>query len=228
MNLKRTKIKKDLANSSYLINLASNNEEILNKSIDALVDDLYRCELLDIPFTVIHPGSHLGDGIEKGIERIINGIDRVLKKIKKAGVALETVAGQGTNVGFKFEHIRDIISGVKDNKRVFVCFDPAHTFEAGYDIRTIKGFKKVLDEFDKIIGLDKLQIFHLNDSKTDVGSNVDRHENIGKGALGLEPFKFLVNNRDFIEHPMILETPGGDDMYIEDLKTLNLLKSLIK
>lgn len=226
-NLKKTKIKKVCAHSSYLINLASPNEEIYKKSIDALIDDLKRCEMLKIPFEVIHPGSHLGEGIEKGIERIIKGIEKVFNKVKNTGIALETVAGQGSNIGFKFEQLRDIINGVKEKKRVFVCFDTAHAFESGYDIRTEKGFKKVLDEFDKIIGIEKLVVFHLNDSKTECGSNVDRHENIGKGVLGLEPFKFLVNSKDFEEHPMILETPGGDDMYIEDLKTLNLLRSLL-
>ncbi len=227
-NLKKTKIKKVCAHSSYLINLASPNQEIYKKSIDALIDDLKRCEMLKIPFDVIHPGSHLGEGIEKGIERIIKGIDKVFNKVKNTGIALETVAGQGSNIGFKFEQLRDIINGVKEKERVFVCFDTAHAFESGYDIRTEKGFKKVLDEFDKIIGIEKLVVFHLNDSKTECGSNVDRHENIGKGVLGLEPFKFLVNSKDFEEHQMILETPGGDDMYIEDLKTLNLLRSLIK
>lgn len=227
-NLNKTKIKMVCAHSSYLINLASPNEEIYKKSIDALIDDLKRCEILKIPFEVIHPGSHLGDGVEKGIERIINGIDKVFKKIKKVGIALETVAGQGTNIGFKFEHLRDIINGVKEKEKVFVCFDTAHAFESGYDIRTEKGFKRVLDQFDKIIGIEKLVVFHINDSKTECGSNVDRHENIGKGVLGIEPFRFLVNSKIFENHPMILETPGGDNMYIEDLKTLNLLRSLIK
>lgn len=226
-NLKKTEIKKVVAHSSYLINLASPNEDIFKKSTDALIDDLNRCEKLKIPFEVVHPGSHLGEGIEKGIEKIIKGIDIVFKKVSGSGIALETVAGQGTNIGFRFEHLRDIINGVKEKNRVFVCFDTAHTFEAGYDIRTEKGFRKVLDDFNKIIGIEKLVVFHLNDSKTPLSSNVDRHENIGKGLLGLEPFKLLVNSKEFKEHPMILETPGGDDMYIEDLKTLNLLKSLI-
>jgi len=226
-NLKKTEIKKVVAHSSYLINLASPNEDIFKKSTDALIDDLNRCEKLKIPFEVVHPGSHLGEGIEKGIEKIIKGIDIVFKKVSGSGIALETVAGQGTNIGFRFEHLRDIINGVKEKNRVFVCFDTAHTFEAGYDIRTEKGFRKVLDDFNKIIGIEKLVVFHLNDSKTPLSSNVDRHENIGKGLLGFEPFKFLVNSKEFKEHPMILETPGGDDMYIEDLKTLNLLKSLI-
>ncbi|HOK18126.1 MAG TPA: deoxyribonuclease IV [Caldisericia bacterium] len=226
-NLNKVKIKKVVAHTSYLINLASPNEEIFKKSIDALIDDLERCNSLNIPFTIIHPGSHLGEGVEKGIERIIIGIERVFEKVKRGAIALETVAGQGSNIGFKFEQLKKIMEGVKEKDRIFVCFDTAHAFEAGYDIKTQNGFKKVLDEFDKIIGIEKLCAFHLNDSKTPLGSNVDRHENIGKGFLGLEPFKFLVNNKEFKEHPMILETPGGDEMYIEDLKTLNLLKSLI-
>ncbi len=226
-NLKKTKIKKVNAHSSYLINLASYNEEIFEKSINALIDDLERCNSLKIPIEVIHPGSHLGEGIEKGIKRIITGIDSVFKKVKDASLALETVAGQGTNIGFKFEQLKEIIDGVKEKDRIFVCFDTAHVFEAGYDIKTQKGFMKVLDEFDRIIGIEKLVVFHLNDSKTPLGSNVDRHENIGKGMLGLEPFKFLVNSKEFNDYPMILETPGGDEMYIEDLKTLNLLRSLI-
>ncbi|HPB33879.1 MAG TPA: deoxyribonuclease IV, partial [Caldisericia bacterium] len=226
-NLNKVKIKKVVAHTSYLINLASPTEEIFEKSIDALIDDLERCNSLKIPFTIIHPGSHLGEGVNKGIERIVIGIERVFEKVKKGGIALETVAGQGSNIGFEFEQLEKIIEGVKEKDRIFVCFDTAHAFEAGYDIKTQNGFKKVLDEFDKIIGIEKLCAFHLNDSKTPLGSNVDRHENIGKGFLGLEPFKFLVNNKEFKNHPMILETPGGDDMYIEDLKTLNLLKSLI-
>jgi len=226
-NLKKTKIKKVCAHSSYLINLASPNEEIFKKSVSAFIDDLERCKTLKIPFEVIHPGSHLGEGVDKGIERIIKGINLVFEKVKGVGVALETVAGQGSNIGFKFEQLREIIDGIKEKDRIFVCFDTAHTFEAGYDIRNKNGFKKVLNEFDKIIGLEKLVIFHLNDSKSDLKSNVDRHENIGKGLLGLEPFKFLLNSKEFEEHPMILETPGGDDMYIEDLKTLNLLRSLV-
>jgi len=226
-NLNKVKIKKVVAHTSYLINLASPTEEIFEKSIDALIDDLERCNSLNIPFTIIHPGSHLGEGVEKGIERIIIGIERVFEKVKRGAIALETVAGQGSNIGFKFEQLKKIMEGVKEKDRIFVCFDTAHAFEAGYDIKTQNGFKKVLDEFDKIIGIEKLCAFHLNDSKTPLGSNVDRHENIGKGFLGLEPFKFLVNNKEFKEHPMILETPGGDEMYIEDLKTLNLLKSLI-
>ncbi len=226
-NLNKVKIKKVVAHTSYLINLASPTEEIFEKSINALIDDLERCNSLKIPFTIIHPGSHLGEGVDKGIERIVIGIERVFEKVKKGGIALETVAGQGSNIGFEFEQLEKIIEGVKEKDRIFVCFDTAHTFEAGYDIKTQNGFKKVLDEFDKIIGIEKLYAFHLNDSKTPLGSNVDRHENIGKGFLGLEPFKFLVNNKEFKDHPMILETPGGDDMYIEDLKTLNLLKSLI-
>jgi len=226
-NLNKVKIKKVVAHTSYLINLASPTEEIFEKSIDALIDDLERCNSLNIPFTIIHPGSHLGEGVEKGIERIIIGIERVFEKVNKAGIALETVAGQGSNIGFEFEQLKKIMEGVKEKDRIFVCFDTAHAFEAGYDIKTQNGFKKVLDEFDKIIGIEKLCAFHLNDSKTPLGSNVDRHENIGKGFLGLEPFKFLVNNEKFKNHPMILETPGGDEMYKEDLKTLNLLKSLI-
>lgn len=226
-NLNKVKIKKVVAHTSYLINLASPTEEIFEKSIDALIDDLERCNSLNIPFTIIHPGSHLGEGVEKGIERIIIGIERVFEKVKRGAIALETVAGQGSNIGFKFEQLKKIMEGVKEKDRIFVCFDTAHAFEANYDIKTQNGFKKVLDEFDKIIGIEKLCAFHLNDSKTHLGSNVDRHENIGKGFLGLEPFKFLVNNEKFKNHPMILETPGGDEMYKEDLKTLNLLKSLI-
>jgi len=136
---------------------------------------------LKIPFTIIHPGSHLGEGVNKGIERIVIGIERVFEKVKKAGISLETVAGQGSNIGFEFEQLEKIIEGVKEKNRILVCFDTAHTFEAGYDIKTQDGFKKVLDEFDRIIGIEKLCAFHLNDSKTPLGSNVDRHENIGKG-----------------------------------------------
>ena len=221
-NFKKSRIKKVVAHSSYLINLGSPKKESLTKSRESFIDEITRCHLLSVPMIVVHPGSHLGHGEKEGIKIITESMNFIIEKTSHIDVKilLETVAGQGTNIGYRFEHIKEIMDGIENKQRVGVCFDTAHVFEAGYDIRSKESFQKVLEEFDRIIGLDNLFAFHINDSKTPLASRVDRHTNIGDGEIGLEAFRFLVNNKLFSDHPMILETPGGEEAYIKDLKTL--------
>ncbi len=221
-SFRKSTIKKVVAHSSYLINLGSPKKESLIKSREAFIDEIIRCHLLSIPMIVVHPGSHLGYGEKEGIRIIIDSINFIIGKTSHTDVKilLETVAGQGTNIGYRFEHIKEIMDGIENKQRVGVCFDTAHVFEAGYDIKYKESFQKVLEEFNNIIGIKNLFVFHINDSKTPLGSRVDRHTNIGDGEIGLEAFKFLVNNKLFSDLPMILETPGGEEAYVKDLRTL--------
>lgn len=218
-----------VSHDSYLINLCAINPDILIKSRAAYIDELERCEQLGIPLLNFHPGSHLGKGDEDGIKAICESLNIAHEKTKGFLVksVLEATAGQGTNVGYKFEHLRDIIDGVEDPDRMAVCIDTCHIFAAGYDIATEQGYLETFERFDEIIGLDKLVAFHVNDSKKTLGSHVDRHEHIGKGAIGINGFRFLVNDDRFSHIPKILETPKSDDLH-EDVENMNVLKSLLK
>ena len=215
-----------VSHDSYLINLGSYEPVILQKSLDAFADEIERCERLGIPFLVFHPGSHLGSGESVGLQRIVDSLDAVLgqKLLYRTQVLLENTAGQGSNLGYRFEHLAEILARTRYPDRLGVCLDTCHLFAAGYDLRTCSTYKATFQEFDAIVGLDRVKAFHLNDSKKSLGSRVDRHENIGKGELGLEPFRFLLNDPRFTGLPMLLETPGGDDAYRRDLKTLRRLK----
>ncbi|MEO0237035.1 MAG: deoxyribonuclease IV [candidate division WOR-3 bacterium] len=206
--------------ASYLLNLASKDKEIFKKSIDNLIDDLKRAEKLKIDDVVFHPGNHLGEGEEYGIKRVAEGLNIVCEKTDFGNILLETTAGQGSSIGYRFEHLRDIIAKTKYEKRLFVCYDTCHTFEAGYDIREKDVFEKTFESFDRIIGLKKLKLFHLNDSKYDLNMKKDRHEFIGKGFLGLKSFEILLKDKRFKDHPMVLEVPGDVSDYEHDLKIL--------
>ncbi len=227
--LEKSNIKFVVAHDCYLINLCAKDKEILNKSRTAFIDELERCELLGIPYLNFHPGSHGGEGEDKGIKLIAESINIAHQKTKRYKVSsmLEATAGQGTAIGFRFEQLRKIIDLVEDKKRMTVCIDTAHIFAAGYDIKNKKNYKKVIKEFDEIIGLEKLKCFHMNDSKKELGSRVDRHEHIGKGFIGKEGFRNIMNDKRFEKVPKILETPKGKEC-LEDLKNLKVLKSLIK
>lgn len=218
-----------VSHDSYLINLCATNPDILKKSRAAFIDELERCEQLGIPLLNFHPGSHLGTGEEEGIKRICESLNIAHSKTKNYNVksVLEATAGQGTNIGHTFEHLRAIIDGVENPERMAVCIDTCHIFAAGYDISTEKGYEKTFQLFDEIIGLDRLVAFHVNDSKKGLGSRVDRHEHIGKGAIGLEGFRLLVNDERFAHIPKILETPKSEDLH-EDVENLKVLKSLIE
>ena len=225
--LKRTEIEFVVTHDSYLINLCANKKDLLNKSRSAFIDELNRCELLGIPHLNFHPGAHGGNGEDEGIKLIAESLNIAHDKTKnyKVKSMIEMTAGQGTAIGYVFEHIKKIIEGVEDKKRITVCIDTAHIFAAGYDI--VNNYENVVKEFDEIIGLDLLKCFHMNDSKKELGSKVDRHEHIGKGFIGLKGFKNIMNDKRFVHIPKILETPKSKEQ-LEDVENLNVLKSLIK
>jgi len=212
---------------SYLINLANPDTKKSNRAVAAFAKEINRAGLLSIPYLVMHPGSHVGVGIEQGLKQLTENLDRAFEKATEATavmVLLETTAGQGTGLGSSFE---ELASHSKYSDRLGVCYDTCHTFAAGYDISTKKGYSKTFSDFESIIGLDRLKIFHLNDSKKELGSRVDRHDHIGKGKIGLAGFKLLINDPRFAAHPMVLETPKGKDLK-EDVENLKLLWGLIK
>jgi deoxyribonuclease-4 len=217
------------AHALYLINLATPDDTLWSKSVDALADDLERCEQLGLPGLVIHPGSHMDSGAEAGIERIAAALDAVHRRLSghQVQVWLEVTAGQGSSLGHTFEQLRAMIDGVSEPDRLAVCFDTAHAFAAGYELRTREGYEATWAQFDDILGLERLRAIHLNDSKKDLDSRVDRHEHIGQGLLGLEPFRFLVNDARFRGIPMTLETEKGSDL-AEDKENLATLRSLVE
>src|SRR6266436_3881858 len=215
------------AHANYLINLATTNPQFHTNSIRALSEELTRADQLELPFLVLHPGAHLGAGEEAGLEKIIASIDEAFRKIPKVKtkIALETTAGQGSCLGYRFEHLAFIIANVRETTRVCVCLDTAHLFAAGYDISSEASTRKTLREFDRVIGRDRLVAIHLNDSKTACASRVDRHEHIGKGRVGLDAFRFIMRDRRFRKIPKVLETPKGKDLH-EDVINLRTLRRL--
>jgi len=216
------------AHDAYLINLCSPNSEIEKKSIDAFIDELKRCDQLNLPYLVMHPGFHLGKGEKWGLNKIVENFNYISNKNpdSKVKILLETTAGQGTNLGYKFEQLEYILDNVECKEKFGVCVDTCHIFAAGYDISTESGYEKTINDFDKIIGLERIKVFHLNDSKKPFGSRKDRHQHIGRGEIGLEAFRCLLNDKRFSEIPMVLETPKDDDgnMDIENLKVLRGLR----
>jgi deoxyribonuclease-4 len=228
-NLESTGLGPVVAHDSYLINLCSPDDALWKKSQEAFLVELDRCETLGIPFLVTHPGSHVGSGEEAGLSRLIRAIDLVhaQRPDHKVTILLETTAGQGSGLGNRFEHLGAVIRGVDRPDRLGVCLDTCHVFAAGYDLRTPRTYRQTLEQFDAVVGLEKLMAIHLNDSKRELGSRVDRHEQIGKGRLGVEAFRLLVNDPRLAHVPMVLETPKGPD-YAEDLVNLALLRSLIR
>src|SRR5262245_24339125 len=216
------------AHDSYLINVASPDDVLYRRSVDALVDELRRCAQLGIPSLIVHPGAHTGSGLEAGTDRIVAALNEALAAVPAPGtsILLETWAGQGTTIGARFEEIGAILAGAGPAERLGVCFDTCHVFAAGYDIRTREGYDATMRQFDEQIGLGRIRAFHLNDSKNDLGCRVDRHEHIGKGWIGLEAFRLLMNDARFAEVPMYLETPKGPEL-LEDVENLRALRSLI-
>jgi deoxyribonuclease-4 len=227
--VEETEIWPVFAHGLYLVNLATPDDTLWQKSLAALADDLERCEQLGLPGLVIHPGSHMGSGEEAGLARIVAALDEVHDRLPGAGaqVWLEITAGQGNHLGYTFDQIRAMIEGVREPERLGVCFDTAHAFAAGYELRTRDGYEATWSEFEHRLGLDRLKAIHLNDSKKELGSRVDRHEHIGQGLLGLEPFRFLLNDPRFRGIPMTLETDKGPDL-AEDKENLEVLRSLVE
>ena len=233
---KRTRVKTGIrsvvAHDSYLINIASPDEKIYEKSVEALKDELERTELLDIPYLVMHPGSHMGQGEKEGLLQISSALNRIHLELpdNRVRILLETTAGQGTNLGYKFEQLALIMDMAKERERLGVCLDTCHIFASGYDIRTKRAYLDTMDEFDKTVGLGRLFVIHLNDSKKELGSHVDRHEHIGKGFIGIDGFAFILSDFRLAHLPGILETPkekgcDGVDMDVTNLKVLSELKS---
>jgi deoxyribonuclease-4 len=226
---KATGITSIIAHDSYLLNLGSPDSALRARSVAAFIDELERCETLAVTNLVAHPGSHTGIGEVEGIKTIAKSLDRVHTACPgyNVKVTLEITAGQGSNLGYRFQHIRDIMDATRESERLRVCFDTEHAFAAGYDIRTKEGYERTFAEFDDTIGLGLLAAFHLNDSKKEFNSHVDRHEHIGKGFIGLEAFRMLMNDKRFWGMPMCLETPKGKELK-EDRENLTLLRSLLQ
>ncbi|MBF0274903.1 MAG: deoxyribonuclease IV [Nitrospinae bacterium] len=215
-----------IAHNSYLINLAALKEDTYEKSMLAFADEMKRCHQLKIKYLVFHPGSHGGAGEENGLNKIAESLNRLLDKHNKWEVhpTFETTAGQGKNLGYSFEHFNYLLDKIEQKERIAFCVDTCHIFAAGYDISTEEGYKKTFDAFDSSIGLDKIAVFHVNDSKKELGSRVDRHEHLGKGTIGVDAFRLLMKDERFKDVPKILETPKGDDLK-EDIINTNLLRS---
>jgi deoxyribonuclease-4 len=223
-----TGIRPVFAHSCYLINLAATDERIRRKSVAALIDEVRRAGQLSVPFIVMHPGAHLGAGERAGLRAIAGGLDEVFGDTagSRVKIALETTAGQGTNLGYRFEHLAEIFQLVGEPKRLAVCVDTCHVFAAGYDIRTAKGYEKTVKELDRLVGCERVVAFHLNDSKRPLGSRVDRHEHIGKGRIGLNGFRLVLRDPRWDGLPMVLETPKSEDLH-EDVRNLRVLRSLL-
>lgn len=227
-NKRETKIDPVIAHSSYLINLASSNKRIRNLSIKSFKKELKTAQELKIPYFVFHPGYHKEVGLKVGIRLIAKALNQIiLRDNSKITILLETTSGQGSSIGYRFEQLAEIINLVNKKKRIGVCFDTCHVFSAGYEVRNRKDYEKTFEEFEKNIGIKRLKVFHLNDSKGDLGSRIDRHQHIGEGYLGLEPFRFIINDKRFQNIPMIIETPK-DGGYKKDVENLTILRSLIK
>ncbi len=225
-----SKIQTVVAHSRYLINIGSPNNNTREKSIQSLYSELINCKKLKINYLILHPGAALESSIEDCISNIASGIDEVYSQEKELPkILLENSAGQGSCVGYKFEHLAKIKELAQHTEKLGVCFDTCHAFAAGYDFSNETTYKQMWQDFDKIIGLSELKTIHLNDSKMARGKKLDRHENIGEGKMGILPFKFMMNDPNLINIPKILETPDTSSDYLADYKkNIDLLKTLIK
>jgi len=225
---KETGLNTVVAHDSYLYNFAAPDDVLRKKSVAGLIDEMERCEALGVMYLIAHPGAHVGSGEEAGIQTIAKSIDEMHSACPgyETKLAIEITAGQGSNLGYRFQQVRQIIDASKNSDQLRVCFDTEHAFAAGYDLRTTEGYERTFAEFDETIGLGLLVAFHLNDAKKDLGCRVDRHEHIGKGFIGLEAFRLLMNDRRFWGLPMCLETPKSDDCH-EDRENLATLRNLL-
>ncbi|GFO54753.1 putative endonuclease 4 [Geomonas sp. Red276] len=215
-------IKEVISHDIYLVNLAAAPGDVQDKSIVAFKEEMERCASLGIDKIVMHPGSHNGDGEDVGIRRICENFDLLFSMVPQytGKILLENTAGQGSNLGYRFEHLAAIMNGCAHQVRFGVCFDTCHAFASGYPIKEREGYERTFEEFDRIVGIPKLQAFHFNDSKKGLNSKVDRHEHIGEGTLGLDTFRFILNDPRFLEIPKIIETPKDEDMDVVNLKRL--------
>ena len=213
-----------LPHDSYLINLGHPDPEALQKSRDSFIHEIERCMQLGLTLLNFHPGSHLKKiSEEASLDIVAESINIALDKTAGVTAVIENTAGQGSNLGYRFEHLAHIIDRVEDKSRVGVCLDTCHTFTAGYDLRTKEAYEATMAEFDRIVGVKYLRGMHLNDSKPDLGSRVDRHDSLGKGKLGIEPFRFIMNDSRMEEIPMVLETID-ETIWAEEIKLLYSLQ----
>jgi len=211
----------------YLPNIACRASKFYKRSVSSIVTDLQRAQTLKAQYLIIHIGHRMESTEEEAIEAVCDGIDQALDKVENDVVLLlENTAGQGSEIGYRFEQIRDIMARVGENRRLGVCLDTAHSFEAGYDLSTKEGLEKTLEAFDRTIGLKRLHLLHLNDSKTPLGSRKDRHWHIGEGYIGLDGFRRIVNHPLLAHLPGIMETPRKDT--VEDLKNMKVIRSLVE
>lgn len=213
--------------SGYLINVASPPGANRDKSIQSLVQELELAESLGLPFLVLHPGAHVGVGEEEGLKRAVSGLDAAIAATQrlKVKIALENTAGQGTCLGHQLEHLALLLEKVRKPSRFCLCIDTAHLFAAGYDIRNAKGWHAVMKTAERLFGTENIAAFHLNDSKTDLGSRVDRHAHIGAGKIGREGFRAILRDKRFAKHPGCIETPKSEDLH-EDVENLRILREL--
>lgn len=227
-----TSIEPVAAHDSYLINLASPRADVGMKSLDALLDEMKRAEDLRIPYLVMHPGSHMGGGEEKGLRRISESLDRIYDRRSHSSVKilLETTAGQGSSLGYRFEHLAEIMARTDARERLGVCVDTCHIFAAGYDFRAVETYEELIRKIDATVGLNHLRLLHINDAKKGLGSRVDRHEHLGHGFIGEEAFSFFLRDTVFRELPFLIETPKGldEEGFEWDVRNLKLLRRLME
>lgn len=217
------------SHTSYLINVASPKPELEEKSYAALRVEVERCNMLRIPNLVMHPGSHLGAGEDKGLQQIADNLNKLFDSFddNRVTLLLEITAGQGSNLGYRFEHLAWLIEHIEDSDHIGVCLDTCHMLAAGFPLVEPSEYRATMRSFDEIVGIDRVKVLHLNDSRRELGSKIDRHEHIGKGHIGLEGFANLVNDKRFREVPMIIETPKGKDL-AEDIENLKILRGLVR
>ncbi|MBD3228337.1 MAG: deoxyribonuclease IV [Candidatus Lokiarchaeota archaeon] len=224
---KKSNINPIFSHNTYLVNLASTDEKTLQKSIKCFRYEILTSEKLGLEYIVMHPGSHLGDGEEKGIKKISSNLRKLILDTEEAKIKIliETTAGQGTNIGYKFDQIKKILDQVDVEERTGVCLDTCHIFASGYDFRTEKDYNKMIDELNSLFGLEQISAVHLNDSVGELGSRLDRHEHIGKGKIGLDGFKNFLLDKRFENIPGVLETPKSKDLSM-DKRNIDILRSL--
>lgn len=222
-------IESTVSHASYLINLASPKPETRQKSIQAYQDELARAHAYGIPYVVLHPGSHTGSGEETGLRQIAVALDHIHQEMAHATkvlTLLELTAGQGTNLGYEFTHLRRIMEQVAEPDRLGVCVDTCHAFAAGYDLRSVEGYQRLIDDLEREVGMERLKCWHLNDSKGELGSRKDRHAHIGEGNIGIDGFRWVLNDPRWVDVPMLLETPKGKDLK-EDVMNLKRLCAVV-
>lgn len=221
--LRQSRLRQTMAHDCYLTNLASPEEALYRRSLETFLVELQRVERLGLRYLVMHPGAHLDSGEDTGLARVAAALDEIHSRTSgfKVRVLLETTAGQGSTLGYRFEHLARILALVAEPERLGVCLDTCHVFAAGYALAPATEYQATMRAFDRTIGLRRLCAFHVNDSRKPQGSRVDRHAHIGRGEMGLEPFRLLVNDRRFRNRPMILETPKEDGDQ-EDMDAVNL------